>query len=122
MWSADRIKERRLRGIPHGYFFSAHRRAIFSIATAKKSAFSLYKSRLAQVDRFRTCGTRSTMNDFLETAFCGLKLLLAMGFQRLPALVERDGVFEINLALLEARNDLFELLKRKFETQLVNRN
>jgi hypothetical protein len=75
---------------------------ISSIATAKKSAFSLYKSRLADVDRFRTCGPGSTMYDFLETAFCGLKLLLAMGFQRLPAFVERDGILEINLALLKA--------------------
>jgi hypothetical protein len=41
------------------------------------------------------------MHDLLKPALGGLELLLAMRLERLAALVERDGIFEIDFALFE---------------------
>ncbi len=61
------------------------------------------------------------MDDLLQTAFGGFQLLLAMRFQRLAALVKRDRVLEIDLALLQAGDDLLEPLQCDFETEVLDR-
>jgi hypothetical protein len=42
--------------------------------------------------------------------------------QRLAAFVECDGVFKIDLALLQARDDRFQFLQRGLEGQFLDRD
>jgi hypothetical protein len=61
-----------------------------------------------------------TQHDFFQTPLGGFQLCLAMRLQCLPAFVQRDGVFKIDLALLQARDDRFQFLERAFEAQLLD--
>jgi hypothetical protein len=73
--------------------------------------------RLHAFDAFRAAGAQ---NDFLQPAFRRLQLFVAMRLQRLPAFVERDGIFQIDLALLQARDNAFQLLERRLEAQALD--
>jgi len=42
-----------------------------------------------------------------------------MRLQSLPALVQRDGVFQVDFALFQAGNDGFELFESALKVQLV---
>jgi hypothetical protein len=43
-----------------------------------------------------------------------------MGLQRLAALIESDGVFQIDFALLQAGDDFLQLLESGFEGKLID--
>src|SRR6185437_969542 len=73
--------------------------------------------RLHAFDAFRAAGAQ---NDFLQPAFRRLQLFIAMRLQRLPAFVERDGIFQIHLALLQARDDAFQLLESGLEAEALD--
>src|ERR1700760_3918609 len=70
--------------------------------------------RLHAFDAFRAA---SAQNDFLQPAFRRLQLFIAMRLQRLAAFIERDGIFQIHLALLQARDNAFQLLERHLEAK-----
>ena len=73
--------------------------------------------RLHAFDAFRAAGAQ---NDFLQPAFRRFQLFVAMGLQRLSAFIERDGIFQIHLALLQARDNAFQLLESRLETEALN--
>ena len=59
-------------------------------------------------------------HDFFQPAFGGFQFLFAMGLQRLSAFVQGDGIFQIHLALLQARDNGFQLLEGRLEAQSSN--
>jgi hypothetical protein len=65
-------------------------------------------------------GTGSPQHDFFQPAFRRFEFGFAMALQRLAALVQGDGIFQVDLALLQPRNNGLQFLERQFETQAVN--
>jgi autotransporter translocation and assembly factor TamB len=61
------------------------------------------------------------LHDLFQPAFGGFELGLAMVLQRLAALVKGDGILQIDLALLQAGDDGFQLLERGLETYVADR-
>ena len=69
--------------------------------------------------RLADFGPTSAQHDFLQPPFGGLQLFLAMQLQQLAALIQRDGILKIHLALLQPGNDGLQFLERALERQLV---
>ena len=61
-----------------------------------------------------------TEGDFLDARFGAAQQFIAMGAQRLTALVDRNRGFEFDIALFEAVDNGLELLERVFEAQRGN--
>ena len=74
----------------------------------------------AEVHRLRPGWPPGPVDDLLKAAFGGLQLLLAVSLECLSALVKRDRIFEVDLALLEPLDDAFKLSQRGFETEALD--
>src|SRR6185369_10613591 len=59
-------------------------------------------------------------NDFLKPRFRAFELFFAMRLQRCAALIEGDGIFQVDLALFEPGNDVLQFSERRFETQILD--
>src|SRR5689334_6666519 len=73
--------------------------------------------RLHAFDAFRAA---CAQNDFFQPAFRRFQFFIAMRLQRLAAFVQGDGIFQIHFALLQARDNAFQLLERRLEAQAVD--
>src|SRR5882672_6998839 len=74
-----------------------------------------------QFHRFGALGSPlRTEDDFFETRFRALQLLLAMRFQRHAAFIKHDGIFKVDFTLLQTRDDVLELFECRLEGQLLD--
>jgi hypothetical protein len=73
------------------------------------------------VRRHGPFGAGRAKDDLFQPAFRRLQLGLAMGFQRLAALVQDDGILEVDLALLQPGDNGLQLTKGCLEAEAGDR-
>ena len=85
-----------------------------------KSLFCDSKASSCRLQPFTDFRAARAQHDFFQPAFRGFQFFFAMGLQRLAAFIQGDGILKIDLALLQAGNDGFQLPERALKAQLFD--